>query len=913
MTIKRLIALAVGVIFLGVAVVATLIISVSSNLPQMIKLEDYKPLLVSQVYDRKGVKIGEFKRETRILVPYDKIPKQLVDAFVSAEDSSFFEHSGINFVAIVRAAIANVRAGRKVQGGSTITQQVARSLLLSSEKTYTRKIKEAILAYRMETNLSKQDILYLYLNQIYLGQGAYGVGAAADIYFRKTIDQITLGESALLAGLPQAPTRYSPIKNPSSAKERQKYVLDRMAAEGAITKEQAETTKNEPLQVYVRETYQEQAPYYLEIVRQLLVAQLGEDVVLDKGIKIYTGLDSAKQAEAQKQVRLGLRELDKRQGFRGAIKKLENSEDIAKFLLETRNTLMDDFSPIRTIRPDGTIVAKGPLNLTGKDAAGKKLPVLPDYILPEQIVDAVVTKVDDEAGVVWVRFAETKGLIDFETMKWARKADPTGRESRSEISKPSEALAKGDVIKVGIISATFNPADVNSRLAALKKKQKDKYKAPTDLPVYEEFASVQLEQEPLVESSLISFDQTAGDVLALVGGYDFRRSEFNRALQAARQTGSSFKALVYAAALDKGYTPASMIIDAPLVYEESKDEGQVSADAVKKWKPTNHGEDFTGEILFRTALIKSLNVPTVKIIEDIGVDWVASYARRLGIFSPLNMDFTLGLGSSGVTLYEMTRAFAQVGRLGRRLKPLLIKKVESLDGEVLAENLGIDDHFKAEMEKLNESLTQLREAYSQEVAKLASAPAPEGEEGQNADRKTIQTKKVPPLFFEDPDQLMRPTTAYLTTSLLQAVIDEPGGTGGAARALGRPAAGKTGTTSDYFDAWFIGFTPDIATGVWVGFDQEKTLGRGEVGGRSALPIWLEYMKFSHEGLPSRGFAVPDGIVFANIDSDTGKLASATSKKIVRQAFLEGTEPQEVGGAPGSAGEDQDFFKEDLAQ
>lgn len=909
MSVKRIVALGVGLVFLGVAALATLIIVMSSNLPQLITVEDYEPLLVSQVYDRNGEKIGEFFREKRILVPYDQIPKQLIHAFISAEDSSFFTHSGINFVAILRAAIANIRAGRKVQGGSTITQQVARSLLLSSEKTYTRKIKEAILAYRMESNLSKEDILFLYLNQIYLGQGAYGVGAAAEVYFRKPVSEITVAESALLAGLPQAPSRYSPIYNPSAAKERQRYVLKRMAEEGFISEEEAEKTIESPIQVYVRKNYKENAPYYLETVRQLLVQTLGEEMVLDKGIKVYTGLDLVKQIEAQKQVRKGLRELDKRQGYRGPLRKLEEPEEIAKFLLESRDNLMDEYSPLRVIQPDGTIIEKGPLNLTGKDAEGKLLPSLPEYIEMDQILEGIVTKVDDEWGLVHVRFAESKGLIDIETMKWARSPDPEKRADGNEIEKPSEALSKGDVILVKVIGKKFSSGRIQEKLQELKRKQKGKFERPEELPEFSEYADLELEQDPAAEASLISFDQTTGDILAMVGGYDFQRSEFNRAIQAARQTGSSFKALVYAAAMDKGYTPATMIIDAPVVFEEEVEEGQASEEIItKKWKPTNHGHNFTGEILFRNALIRSLNIPTVKIIEDISVDWVVKYARRLGIFSPLNLDYTLALGSSGVTLYEMTKVFSEFGRLGKKLKPLIIHKVESLDGEILAENLSLDDRFQAEHEKVNETIEQLKEAYMQEQARLAE----ESSDETDPDKKNLKNNKYPPLFFDDPDQLIKPTTAYLTTSLLQGVVEEPGGTGGAARALGRPVAGKTGTTNGYFDAWFIGFTPDIATGVWVGFDEEKSLGRGEVGGRAALPIWLEYMKFAHEGMPVKNFPVPDGIVFANIDNETGKLASANSKQVVRQAFAEGTEPQDISSGSGSQ-EDQDFFKEDLSE
>ncbi|MCB0363003.1 MAG: transglycosylase domain-containing protein, partial [Bdellovibrionales bacterium] len=377
---KKMLAAFFGFFFVGIGAASILILSLSSDLPKMIKVEDYEPLLVSEVFDREGNKIGEFFREKRMLVPYNEIPEGFIQAFTAAEDASFFHHGGINYIATLRALLANIRAGRKVQGASTITMQVARSILLSPEKTYSRKIKEIMLSFRMENNLTKQEILYLYLNQIYLGQGAYGIGAAADIYFRKPLNELTLPEVAILAGLPQAPSRYSPISNPSAAKERQRYVLSRMSEEGYITAAEAEQAASTPVQVYVRKNYKELAPYYLETVRQLLVKKLGEVAVLDKGLKVYTGLDLKKQIEAQKQVRLGLRKLDKRQGFRGPKANITQTEQVAEFLLKTRDELMDDASPIRTIRADGSLEDKGKLNLTGLDKEGKSLPNLPPYV-----------------------------------------------------------------------------------------------------------------------------------------------------------------------------------------------------------------------------------------------------------------------------------------------------------------------------------------------------------------------------------------------------------------------------------------------------------------------------------------------------------------------------------------------------
>ena len=936
MSLKKIIAILVGIGFAGLAGVSVFVIVLTSDLPQIITVEDYSPLLVSEVYDRDGKKIGEFFREKRILVPYEEIPEHLIQAFISAEDASFFEHDGVNVVAIFRALIANIKAGRRVQGGSTITQQVARSLILqNTKKTYTRKIREAVLARRMEDNLSKKDIIFLYLNQIYLGQGSYGVGAAAQIYFRKPVKDLTIAESALLAGLPQAPSRYSPIYNPSSAKVRQKYVLTRMAEEGYITEADADIYKNSPLQVYVRKNYKEEAPYFVETVRQILVDRLGEKQVLDNGIKVYTGLDLAKQREAQTQVQSKLRELDKRQGFRGPEKNLSEAEAVAEFLLETRNDLIKELSPLRIIQPDGSIEDLGPLNLTGKDENGEDLPPLPEYVNIDQIVKGIVTNVDDKWGLVTVRFAEGKGLIDIETMEWARKPDPKKSSQWDKIEKPSEALAKGDVIEVRPVAKTFRSSRIAKELRDLKSKNKKDYERPEELPEFSEYAELFLEQEPKAQGSLISVDQRSEEVIAMVGGYDFEKSEFNRALQAARQTGSSFKPIVFAAAMDKAYTPATPILDAPLVFEEEMppEEGEEGLETeekqIKKWKPNNHGKKFSGEVLFRNALIKSMNIPTVKVIQDVGVDWVETYARRLEIFSPLNRDMTLALGSSGVTLYEMTKVFSIFGRLGKDVDPIIIHKVMDSEGQTVQQTVTLDERFQNELSPFQEEFEKKREAFLMGTPEGAEGgEANEGDEsagglgaktlaeldGENAsdgDAAKPKVRKEPPLYYQNPKQLLSPQTSYLTTSLLQGVVEE--GTGRAARALGRPTAGKTGTTNGYYDAWFVGYTADIATGVWVGFDDEKTLGVGETGGRAALPIWVDFMKFAHEGLPVKNFRTPEGIVFANIDNTSGKLASANSEDVVRQAFVEGTEPQEIANQPGSSDEDKDFFKEDLSE
>jgi penicillin-binding protein 1A len=920
---KKLIFGGVGLVLVAALVGVGTIAYIRATLPSLITLDDYKPLLVTKVYDRNGKSIGEFFRERRVLLPYDQMPKDLVNAFLAAEDDSFFQHGGINYLAIIRAQLANLRAGATVQGGSTITQQVAKTLILQdSSKNILRKVKDVLLALQMEEHLSKEDILYLYLNQIYFGQGAYGISMAAETYFRKPVKDLKLEEIAILAALPKAPSAFSPVTNPVRAKERQIYVLNRMADVGFISKDVAESTGKLPVTVYLRENYQTYAPFFLETVRLLLLPILGEDTLLDKGLKIYTSLDLEKQQAAQEALNQGLRELDKRQGFRGPLRNTVDPLEVGEFLLKTRNKMIADSSPERIIQVDGKFKDYGPLNF---EYDVKKLG-LPKYMKPGTTTEAIVSKVDDEMGLVTVKVGEVEGLIDIETMQWARVPDANKRYDLDVIKKPSQALKMGDIVLVRIEGANFFSSRIQKMVADSKKSKK-----PMETPDFSKFIAVELDQEPISEGSLLSIDQQTQDVLAMIGGYSFDKSQFNRALQAARQTGSSYKSIVYASALDRGYTPSTPIMDAPIVFDNSQDgvdetEGQDGKDAKslkakakkdqkgkddeenKVWKPANHSKSFGGDIIFRNALVKSLNVPAVKILEDIGIEWATDYSRRLGIYSPLNPDFTLALGSSSVTLYEMTKVFSEFGRMGKRTRPLIIHKVEDSTGAKILDTVGLDARFAKEISDADGAMEERRKNY---LESLANKP-PETPEDENA---PVPLKNKKPnadenFFFQDPDQLIKPTTAYLITSLLKGVVEDRGGTGGAARSLGREVAAKTGTTNGYYDAWFVGFTAQIATGVWVGFDQERSLGKGEVGGRAALPIWLEYMKSAHEGLPQMTFSVPQGIVFANIDGDTGELASSTSKNIVRQAYLEGTEPT---SSRTNKEEETDFYKQDMSE
>jgi penicillin-binding protein 1A len=885
--LKKLIIAGLALVLIGVVAAFAVFHSIKASLPKLITVKDYEPLLVTEVFDRKNKKIGEFYNQRRTLVSYESLPKHVVNAFLAAEDDQFFQHGGINYQAILRATFANLRAGRSVQGGSTITQQVAKTLILKdSEKTLMRKVREALLSQEMEQNLKKEEILYLYLNQIFFGQKAYGIEAAAKTYFHKSAAQLTLAEGAMLAGLPQAPSRYSPVINPSRAKERQTYVLHRMGEVGFVSKAEAEAAVKEPVKVYFLEDYADYAPYFLEIVRQQLSEQLGDSQLLDKGLKIYTSLDIDKQLAAQEAVVTGLKHLDKRQGYRGPLRHLTTKDEVEAFIVGGRKKLINESTLERTILPDGKFAEIAvPVDPSKPVSAN-----LPRYLKIDQTVEGLVEKVDDAGGLVYVRVADARGVIPFETMRWARKPNLEKSWETDLIKAPSEALHAGDVVLVKVISDTV------AKPPAPKLKKGEVAKLTPDLS---HFVTLNLDQEPAVEGSLLSFDEQTQDVLAMVGGYSFARNQYNRALQAARQTGSAFKAIVYASALDKGYTPSSPIMDAPVVFEEGA-EGEEGQDDAKVWKPSNHSKGFGGEISFRNALVQSLNIPAVKVIEDVGVQWATDYARRLGVFSPLNPDFTLVLGSSSVTLYEMTKVFGQFGRLGKRLRPIIIHKVENNVGEKILDEVSLDVRFNKELSSIDAKFDERRDAYLEKIKTMTP------EEIAAEKKKKVDFN----IFFSDKDQLIRPENAYVMTTLLKGVVEDKKGTGGRARAIGREVAGKTGSTNNYIDAWFVGYTPQIVTGVWVGFDKEHTIGKGEVGGRAALPIWVDYMKVAHEGLPQMTFPVPEGIVFANIDSDTGKLATATTKEVMRQAFVEGTEPTATSN---KEEETTDFLKQDMSQ
>ena len=740
---------------IGVTTVAGVIWHFSQDLPSLDLLQSYQPSLVTTVYSDDRQPIGQFFIERRTLTPLADIPKTLTQAVIATEDARFFEHPGLDYVGMLRAAWTNIRhGGRKVEGASTITQQLARSLFLSSERSYERKIRELILAYKMEAVSGKEQILETYLNQIYFGQGAYGVASAAQSYFGRDITTLTLAESAFLAGLPKSPSRFSPFTAYERAKKRQEHVLSRMEEAGFITVAEREAAASEALN-FRRPGSEHIAPYFVEYVRQLLVAKYGEAMVYKGGLQIHTTLNVEMQKAAESAFLAGLRELDKREGWRGPRRTVD----------------------VGTLQPSVPVSTDQPLK-PGDMSEGIVLKVAKDHYL--------------------VRVGAVPATLAFDDMAWAKRLLKGPDPTVDFVVNPNlkQILKPGDVIEIGV-----------------KKVAKDG-------------VHLTLEQTPIVEGGLIAIDPRAGVIRAMVGGYDFSRSEYNRAVQAHRQPGSAFKPVIYATAMSQGMSPATQILDAPVVYEQEEDD--------KIWKPENYGRKFHGMVSLRDALAHSHNLATVRLLDKVGVRNVIEFARTVGVTSPLPADLSLGLGSSSIGLMELTSVYGVFLNKGSRVEPFAIKVAKDSTG------------------------------------------------------KTLETAEP------ESHEVIAKETAYLITNMMEDVVQK--GTGQAAKVLDRPIAGKTGTTNDYINAWFIGGTPNLVTGVYVGFDDRRPLGESETGARSALPIWIAFMKEALNQLPVVPFEIPDGVTFVRVDSSTGLLESEQEGEGLKgtvELFAKGSEPTQA--------------------
>ena len=715
----------------------------SSDLPPVDQLLRYQPPTATRVFADDGTLIGEFYVERRYLVPLSRVPMHVRLAFLGAEDADFYRHRGVDPMSIVRAFVNNLRSGSKLQGGSTITQQVVKNLLLTNERSWQRKAREAILALKLETKLSKDDILYLYLNQIYFGGNAYGIAAAAKTYFDVEVEDLTVAQAALLAGLPQAPSRYDPLRQPKQALTRQHYVLDRMVSEGFLNREQYDAAEAEQLHFAPRKPgVYLAAPWYVEHVRRLLEDRYGP-AAAQLGLRVHTAVDVRLQDAAEKALAQGLRDLDRRQGFRGPVTHLEGKEVPAYLKRQAEGRAADE---------------------THRNAV--VLAVRPDHL---------------EVRTAW----ET-GSVASEGIVWnGKRLAPT-------------TFHPGDVVAVTLVDRA--PDGSTTRFA--------------------------LDQDPQVEGALVSIDPYTGQVKAMVGGYSFNRSHFNRAVQAHRQPGSSFKPLIYATAMENGFTPASIVLDAPITFTFG---GQT-------WSPQNFKGKYYGPQPLRWALTRSLNTVTVRLVDKMGIDTVRRSLGRFGFEHQMPRNLSIALGSAEVTPLELVRAYGVFATLGKLFDPIFITAVTDADGNQIDFG-GTRPHF---------------------------------------------------------ERVMDPGVAFVVTSMMQSVVEK--GTGQKAKELGRPVAGKTGTTNDTHDAWFVGFTPDLIAGVWVGFDAERSLGSHETGGVAACPIWTAYMKQALEGQPVIDFTVPKDVTQVHVDPGTG-LRAYPGGPAQLEYFVAGSEPVEVAEPP----------------
>lgn len=756
-----------------------------TSLPKVDRLADYKPPIVSQVFSDDGTLVGEFYLERRTVVPVDKIPKKLIQAFVAAEDSNFFQHKGLDYPGIIRAALKNLITLSKREGASTITQQVARSMLLTPEKKFSRKIKEAILAKRMEEKLSKEEILYIYLNQIYLGSGSYGVEIAAETYFDKKVEDLNLAEMAMLAGLTKGPELYSPIKHLDRARDRQEYVLQRMIKEGYITPAEAEHARRTPIVLSSRKKINaDQSAYFLEHIRIQLEKNYGEDLLYKGGLRIYTTMNVTMQKAAYENVRSGLKNVDKAQGFRGPVRRLKREE----------------------VEPFCSTVERG---------------ISTDTLQESETYQGVVIAINTKKRELTVQVGDRTGSVTKKNMSWAGNI-PLLNSYEIDTEKDKKAISLGSVIEVSVVTP-----DKNKQEAVLA-----------------------LDQEPRAQAALIALDPKTGAVKAMIGGYDFRRSQFNRAIQARRNPGSAFKPIIYAAALDKGMTPATIIEDSPIEYKIGSQ---------RTWKPRNYDNKYRGNVTMREALTNSINVVSIKILESIGVHYAIDYAKKLGITSELAPNLALALGASSITPLELTAAYGVFASSGFRTTPYFVSKVLDQENRTLEESVPPQLPVFPLLSSASGDQSIQPEYYGNGTV-LSAVPA------------------------------ISPETSFLITNLMESVVTS--GTGQRAKALGRPVAGKTGTTNDMKDAWFVGYVPQLVAGVWVGYDQERSLGASGSGGRAAAPIWTGFMLQALAGEPVKPFYQPADISFVSINPHTGKLARQGHPQSISECFLAGTEPTE---------------------
>lgn len=807
---KLLYGLATVAVF-GSVLVSGAIFYYSHDLPDHRTLEEYYPKTTTRLYTADGRLLTEYAREKRIYVPIDAMPKVLINAFLAAEDRSFYSNAGIDIFGIIRAAFQNVgnimQGSERLVGASTITQQVAKNILLSNERTFSRKIKEAIIAFRMSITLSKDRILELYLNEIYLGAGSYGVAAASLNYFNKSVDELTVEEAALLAALPKAPSVFDPRKNYKRTRDRRDWVIQGMLEEGYITTAQARFARSEPIRLKTGDNPNSiDASFFSEEIRRWLEKEYGGNVLYEGGLVVRTTLDPKLQKIAEDALRDGVIDFDRRHGFHGKITKIDIDNNWVKKLEDVE-------------APDGA------------SAWGI----------------AVVLEVGNETVQIGLKNGNT-GFIKLSALKWAQKSlDGFWKTS-------SQVLSEGDVISV-------------ERL----KKDSNEYG---------------LRQAPKVNGAIIAMDPHTGRVLAMVGGYTSEGTQFNRATQARRQPGSAFKPFVYMTALQNGFTPAMLILDEPIEFETYKprkqqskqeeteeDDSELSFEEkimkavlarnkknanepeIEVWAPQNYSGDFYGPTTLRVGLEKSRNVMTVRLGLALGIDKVIETSRKFGIYENPEKNMSTVLGAAETTLEKLTNAYAMVVNGGKRVTPSLVERIHDRSGKII---------YRRDSRECYGCVTNS----SEDIVSL-----------------------TPPILEDDREVVVDPYTAYQLTSMLEGVVQR--GTGIRAKSVGKPLGGKTGTTNNSVDAWFVGFSPDLVVGVYIGYDQPRSLGERETGSSVALPVFEEFMKGALKDNPSTPFRIPSGIKLVKIDMKTGFLPTedTPSSDIILEAFKPGTEPE----------------------
>lgn len=789
----------------------------ASQLPNIEGITQYEPRLITTIYADDGKIAAEFSDEKRRPLAFEEIPKHLVNAFLAAEDESFYSHSGINLFTIFRAFIRNLQAGRTVQGGSTITQQVVKSILLTPEKSYSRKIKEVMISLEIEKKLSKDQILELYFNHIFLGAGSYGVEAASQTYFGKSARDIDIAEAAILAGLPRAPSRDNPINNPNNAKKRQAYVLGRMRTAKFIDEDQYFSAMALPVKIYnrkIKSVYY--GDYFVEHVRRFLLKEYGKEAVYKGGLKVYTSMNLAAQMAAEKAIHNGLEVIDKRAGLRPPRKNLDSKEQRIEFLAKQHLSLVKEKFDYKILTPDG------------KHNLPTETIDLDSPLEHDRNYEALLVNKDRRSKNLIIKIGNREGVIEASDYQWASLANYAEVYKFKKLRKPYTDLKIGDIITV---------------VWKGEKKKKNFFA---------------LGQEPLVQGALYSYNHTNNTIISIVGGYDFGKSQFNRAIQAYRQSGSAFKPFIYAMGLEHGLTPSTIIVDSPIVYNSLDEQTQFE----KVWKPDNYGKKFHGDTLYRDALAYSRNIPTIKLLQHLGIQKVVSRLNKFKFSNELNPDLSLALGSSTLSLQELVNAWGIFPNKGIFKKPYYIHKIVDRNGDI------IFDH-KAELEEekvLDQILT-----------------------GDSSNKKENTDNEETP-----ENQIISEDNAYLMTSMLESVVRR----GTASKALKDfkyPAAGKTGTTNDFIDALFVGFTKDIMTGVWVGFDSNTPIGPNEPGGRAAAPIWKEYMEVAsiNSDVKANILEQPDNIIEMIIDTETGDRPLPTTLKRRKEFFVKGTAPGET--------------------